>query len=278
MVGGYGNFAEVYEYRSGALLDRSFPCYSCWQFGVSALDEDTVAGAGCFAHSGFTASRVWMYDGVQFSAASLTEPNPYGMATATDVCLIDEDNAVAVGRDHFTNDGVIWHGGADGFLPQDPPFIIGDWSLSSVALCPDGRVVAAGAHESRSRGLLLVRDQKAWTIKVLPFVSADWSLLGVSCSDTDIFAVGWDRANGRGLVLVGGDSWQTEPPPLPSGDWGLNAIAVDAHGGGYAVGFDSQHTKAVILRRSEATWSQENPPPSLGDIPLLGVDVFPSVR
>ncbi|HPQ68412.1 MAG TPA: hypothetical protein PKW95_04745 [bacterium] len=271
LVGGYGQTAGVYEYKDDALNDRSFACYSCWQFGVALSATAPAAGAGCFAHSGFTASRIWIDDGVTFNAAPVTEPNAYGMCVARDVCWIDDNEAVAVGRDYYSGQGILWSGNETGFAPEDPPLLLGQWELTAVAACPDGDAYAVGVNTTQTQGLVLRRDAGNWTKETLPNVSADWDLRGIACADGHVFAVGYDKTNGRGVLLKKDDGWSRITLPLADGDWGLEGVAIDSAGNGLLVGFDAQDAQALIFRRSADEWIQEAAPTAEANQPLLGV-------
>ncbi|MDP8221946.1 MAG: hypothetical protein P9L99_01185 [Candidatus Lernaella stagnicola] len=276
LVGGYGQFAEVYEFVDGGLVDRSFACYSSWQFGVSAHSASRAAGAGCFAHMGFTQSRIWIFDGIQFTQAPVTEPNANSMCIARDVWWVGPDEAVAVGRDDYTDTGILWSGDENGFALENAPFVAGAWELAAVTGCPDGRVVAVGRQETLSRGLVLVRRDGTWRKETLPSVSPGWELRGVSCQPTALFVVGHDAANGAGVVLRYAGSWSVETMPLPDGDWGLEAVAISPGGVGYAVGYDDETENALILRRYDGDWQPEDAPVSENDQPLWGVTILTS--
>lgn len=274
LVGGYGQTAGVYEYKDGTLIDRSFACYSCWQFGVSALNATRAASAGCYANMGFTTSRIWIDDGVQFTAASVAEPNANGMCVARDISWINQDEAVAVGRDYYTNLGILWSGNEQGFALEEPPAVTGSWQLTAVAACPGDEVYAVGTHGAVAQGLVLRRTAKGWSKETLPAISLHWDLRGIGCSDDSVFAVGYDWINGRGLLLKKTAAWTSETLPLADGRWGLDAIATDSNGGGYLVGYDLFASRAVIFRGSAGEWQPEEPPAAEENQPLLGVAIF----
>ena len=274
LVGGYGQSAGAYEYKDGTLIDQSFACYSCWQFGVGALNAARAASAGYYANMGFTISHIWVYDGLQFTAVAVAEPNANGMCVARDISWISPSEAIAVGRDYYTDQGILWSGNEQGFALEDPPSIPGSWQLTAVAACPGDKVYAVGTHGIVSQGLVLQRTAKGWIQETLPAISLQWDLRGIGCSNNAVFAVGYDRVHGRGLLLKKTEAWTSETLPRADGAWGLDAIAMNSGGGGYLVGYDRFASRAVIFRRSAGEWQAEDPPAAEENQPLLGVAIL----
>jgi len=275
MVGGYGTQAEVYELAGNWLLNRSFECVSCWQYGVSARSAQTVFTAGCYAHAGYTDTRVWQRDDDEFAAMTVTEPNSYGLCIANDVAFIDHQEAVVVGRDGFTDDGIVWLGNAnDGFEPEELPYISGHWRLDAVDVCENGDIVAVGNNDTNTRGLAVVYDGDNWQVQSLPQVSDEWELFDVSCRGNVIWLAGVDHEFQRGVVISSQGGWFAMVMPDVSADWGLAGVAKAGDGTGYAVGYDYQNSKAVILRRSNLQWKAETLPLLQRDQPLYDVTIL----
>nr|HPM78618.1 hypothetical protein [bacterium] len=148
------------------------------------------------------------------------------------------------------------------------------WELTAVAACPDGTVYAVGTAGLPARGLLLRRDADGWKKETLPNISAAWDLRDIACADEGVYAVGYDNANGCGVLLQKDDGWSQVALPLADGDWGLDGVAFDSAGNGLLVGFDAQNGQALIIHGSAGEWTQETAPSAEADQPLLGVAIL----
>jgi len=118
-----------------------------------------------------------------------------------------------------------------------------------------------------------------WTIVDPPDVSSNWELFGVRFTpSTDVWAVGKDSSNKRGVILrFSGGSWTSVTPPGVSTDWELSEVDFPSLNEGWAVGRDSINKKGVILHLSGGSWTSVTPPSVSTDWELSSVD-FPSLN
>lgn len=183
-----------------------------------------------------------------------------GWAVGTD--LVNEGNYI------FPKKGILLHYVDDSWIAITPPYVSENWGLYSVHFTSAVEGWSVGWDYWADKGVLLHYLNGNW-IAVYPpsppYKSGGWSLSKVNFnSPNEGWAVGWNGEVGpkkcEGVLLhyLNG-SWIPVTPPKVSSNWGLNSVHFSSPNEGWAVGWDVENKRGVLLKFSEIISTPNTP-------------------
>jgi|1186.fasta_scaffold01775_2 hypothetical protein len=199
--------------------------------------------------------------------------------SSTDVWLVGQRQYAA------QMDGVVLHGGTQGFSIVTPPDVA---VLHDVAML-DGQPLVEGwtiASDGFAAPVIAVRTGDTWQAeRVPPEQGRNVFLTGIAAgAGGAAWAVGWsdDSPNGDTPVIYqrATTGWTSVAVPDQGGSARLESVAADEHGT-VAVGSLSSggSSRAIALRATDAGWTVvpgagSQPPDTLASVALDGADIW----
>lgn len=188
------------------------------------------------------------------------------------VCFTSPDDGWAVGYDWENGRGVLLRYSGGSWMSLDTSAIIQpseswDWGLSSVHFVSATEGWAVGTDECNAAGVLLHYRDGSWVSVPPPEVSESWGLSSVHfTAPGEGWAVGKDEANGSGVLLhYSNGSWSPYDASSvisseTSWEWELSSVHFTSPMEGWAVGYDWDNEKGILLSYLDGVWRSKNTP------------------